>query len=202
MTSLLLEPFLEIAHEAIHSKDLRPDWLKALPGAMDEREPYYKFLMLLARKAKPNRILEIGTRGGTSIAHMMYGHPCASQFTTMDIDPECSWRAQAIADSMGLGHNFNAITGDSSKSSDRVCGVYNLLFIDGDHTYVSSYGDYVLYREKVADGGIIVFDDTRLSDEMKRAWDRIADTKIEIPELHYMGFGVAIKTTGVNPLPL
>jgi predicted O-methyltransferase YrrM len=173
--------------------DPRPPWLSAMPGAQHPGEHYYLFLWTLAQAMQPRWSLEIGTRGGTGAFHLADGYR-GGRVLTLDIDPGCAREVHRLREEHGV-NNVMPLTGDSSKppTLHMVPRMMDLLFIDGDHTYISSYGDYLRFREKIREGGLIVFDDTRLNDGMTQAWNKIADPKIELPELHYMGFGVAIK---------
>lgn len=181
---------LAVARKEI--EDDRPEWLKALPGAMHPEEPYYHFLYQLQRKHGFFRSLEIGTRGGTSALHLAAGCP-SGHVATLDIDAGCKPNVEAIAHEHGLP-NLKAYTGDSMYWRPEEGPEFDLLFIDGVHT-IGALADYRHFREylRPATGGIILFDDTRLNDEMIEAWNSIQDRKIEVPELHYMGFGIAIK---------
>ena len=174
--------------------DDRPEWLKAMNS--DLREPYYGFLHLLPRQDPGlRRMLEIGTRTGAGALHFAAGHPQAS-CTTIDIDPAVAPHVGKLAAERGL--QVEALTADSSKLWTEAGFLaarresYDVLLIDGDHTYVSSLGDYKAFRGLVRRGGIILFDDTRLHEGMTRAWAEVEGEKVELPELHYMGFGAAI----------
>lgn len=190
--------------------DLRPDWLKNLEGGTDPRETYFHFMWLLSHWFKPEVSVEIGTRGGKTALHLAHGNPFGFVHT-IDIVSGCSKLVADLAQQYGL-KNVRGVCFDSMQAKEALNACFmspietwpkiDLLFIDGNHTYTSSYGDYLHFRPFVRDGGLIVFDDTRLDVDMVRAWQRIADPKIELPELHYMGFGVAIKTPGVTPLEL
>lgn len=211
-----LDAIKDIADEVVRDYDelslLRPQWLRDLPAALDTREKYYLFLWeLLVRTStfydRPGNCVEIGTRQGTAALHM--AHALSQPFVpgsnttigtvlTVDIEPGCKPLVEGIAAKNGI-KNLVAMTADSSKAV--IHGTIDLLFIDGNHTFVSAFGDYVRFRPRVKEGGLIVFDDTRLTPEMTEAWNRITDPKIELPNLHYMGFGVAVKSSSA-PQPI
>lgn len=178
----------QLAHLAVHGPDDRAEWLKDLPWA---HEPYYRFLRLVAHGRRYS--VEIGTRLGTSASHLADGCRDSGTVLTIDLDPSCAVVMQGIMQTRCLTNVVIATT-ESSKGISLVNQPIDLLFIDGDHTYESSYSDYLAYRPYVADGGLIIFDDPTLSDEMRRMWGDVVDEKILLPELHHSGFGVAIKT--------
>lgn len=176
--------------------DERPDWLRAMPGAVHPGEPYYHFFYEYAKRAKPSSFIEIGTRGGTTAIHVAFGYPqCA--VTTVDIVQGCKPNVETIAAKHSL--NVVGVTGDSQKVSAQTPDGVDMLFVDGHHNLAASYSDYLLYRNRVRHGGMIFFDDTKLSHEMILAWRAIADPKIELPDLHYMGFGICQKDRNVTP---
>ena len=170
--------------------DSRPEWLKALPSAMEEGITqfgrYYRFFWEIAKRWAPERVLEIGTYKGSSIAHFAAGNP-KGKCVTVDIE----------ADSARLASEFKLpnllpITANSAEAVDRckILSPYDILFIDGQHDFNHCYGEYVLYRPLVKQGGLIFFDDIHVHPEMEVAWEYIIDPKAEINNLHWTGFGV------------
>lgn len=185
----LRELAAECCRQFCTETDTRVKWLQEM--ASHPGEPYYYFLQLVVAREGVKRALEIGTRTGAGALHLASG---GAHAVTLDIDPGCAPNVARIASEHTL--SIEAYAGDSLTW--RPTGeLFDLLFIDGEHNYAAAYGDYLRFRPFVRDGGFIVFDDTRLTEDMTRAWDMIADPKIELPELHYMGFGVAIKDTAV-----
>jgi predicted O-methyltransferase YrrM len=170
--------------------DPRPGWLREMnshPG-----ESYYTFLLLLAERFGIESALEIGTRTGAGALHLASG---GASVTTIDIDPGCAPRVEALARERGLVA-VKGLTGDSSRQElrDRLAAQkFDLVFIDGNHTRASVLADVQNFLPLLRPGGVLLVDDTRLSAEMTRAWNEIGcANKMELPELHYMGFGVAI----------
>ena len=166
--------------------DDRPEWLRTMPHAF---EPYYLFLYLLARDMRPSVSLEIGTYLGTSACHLAAGNRDAV-VATIDIERNCKDLIHRIAVEQDL-RNLAAIT---ARSTEYVSdGDINLLFIDGNHTYDDAHGEYLRFRKSVAPGGVILFDDISLNDEMRRMWAEVEEPKVELPRLHYTGFGAAFR---------
>lgn len=65
--------------------------------------------------------------------------------------------------------------------------MFDMLFIDGDHTYEGVKSDYMLYRHMVNPGGIIVFHDISFGPEsawygVQKLWNEIDGHKIEFVE--------------------
>jgi predicted O-methyltransferase YrrM len=191
--------------------DDRPEKLKKLPSAMDEYQTqfgrYYRFFWEMAKQWKPERVLEIGTYLGSSIAHFAAGNP-AGLCVTIDCNPD----ATRIARELGYP-NIVALTGDSSSMADeaRKCGggpyappmsPFDVLFIDGNHDFNHCYSDYIHYRPLMRNGGIILFDDITVGPEMEVAFSYIADKKMELNNLHWTGFGACKVDANITPRPL
>jgi len=168
--------------------DDRPERLRQMPSAMDSTALYYRFLYELARNWKPNLQVEIGTFVGSSCAHMAMGHP-GGVVVTIDMDFE----ATRIAGSLDLP-NLWPIHSASALAVKQIGCLrdIDILFIDGNHCFNNCYGEYVLYRPLVRQGGIILFDDIDLDAQMKTAWKYILDEKRSLPSLHYTGFGACV----------
>ena len=181
--------------------DDRPEWLKAMPSAMEEGITqfgrYYRFFWEIAKRWKPGRILEIGTYKGSSIAHFAAGNP-EGKCVTVDIEIQAS----ILANELKLP-NLLAITGDSGLSVDRckILAPYDVLFIDGLHDFNHCYGEYCLYRPLVKHGGFIFFDDIHIHKEMEVAWEYIIDEKHDISNLHWTGFGMCQVDQNQTPRP-
>jgi predicted O-methyltransferase YrrM len=173
--------------------DDRPPWLLSMPSANQPDSYYYRFLRELTRTMKPRLSVEIGTYVGTGAAHLADGYPEGAVVTI-----DCNEGARGMADALNIV-NLCAVHGDSAQSVKmfRATHPIDILFIDGAHTFNNCYGEYVMYRPFVRDGGVILFDDIEYGRQMEVAWKYIPDPKIALKRLHYTGFGAAIKTPGV-----
>lgn len=171
---------------------------------VDIREPttpYYRFLARLALDAE--RCLEIGTYRGSSAAHLAAS---GASVVTIDVNPDAARVVNEFADLCitPITANSGFVLGDPAAAAKiHALAPYDILYIDGDHTFNSAYGDYVRFWPLVREGGVIVFDDIKLGmagDEMRVFWDRVVDPKIELDALHETGFGAAIRGS-VPPPP-
>lgn len=191
-----LDALGQLAAEVMAGLDRRGPWLE---GLRDAHEPYYRFLHELVLRLHPLTILEIGTYVGVSAAHMAYDNH-GGRVVTVDINPD----AKRWADLLRLP-NLLALTSNSSQAVPLVegYGPFDVLYIDGLHNFNQTYGEYVLYRPLVREGGLIIFDDVALpmaTNEMEVFWRFVTDPKLRVDALHHTGFGVAIKT-GAPPPP-
>lgn len=199
MSMPALHEVRDLAAGILSVPDVRPQWLKNLPSAMDEGVThfgrYYRFFYEFAKRWKPQRILEIGTFKGSSIAHFADGNP-EGQCVTIDIDDAAIQAVRALK----IG-NVTALQGDSAEMvrHAQAHGPFDVLFIDALHDFNHCYGEYLHYRPLVNAGGIIFFDDIHVCSQMSVAWEYIPDPKVELPELHYTGFGACRMDPAVLP---
>lgn len=76
----------------------------------------------------------------------------------------------------------------------------SLLFIDGDHTYRGVKNDYLIYRDYVKKGGLIVFHDINDSEhhrkmncEVHKFWNELKGEKYEFNiKSHWAGIGILV----------
>lgn len=186
MDSQTLEALAEAALEP------RPRHLEAIayPDARERGEPYYHFLYLLARALKPHVIVELGTYIGTSAKCLAAGAPAAT-VTTYDVNADA---ARQVAKSP-VYPNLKAKTGNACYVVYKGQPI-DLLYIDADHSYNQSLGEWERWLPHVRSGGCIVIDDTDLDDEMRRfvAYVRSQGFDVtDLPGLHHTGFSVTTK---------
>lgn len=189
---------------AVGIADERPLELLKLKDACDITCPYYRYLYVLAHNFAPISVVEIGTYVGTSAAHLAHGYGRGNLVTTIDVNPD----AGAHADALGYANIF-AVTGDSTLVGVRLVadctrgrfGQVDMLFIDGNHTFNQAWGEYVMYRELVRDGGLILVDDANLEmdgDEMNVFWECVPEPKARVDWLHATGFGIIEKVDAME----
>lgn len=116
---------------------------------------YVEALCQAAIKLKPKTILEIGL--GTD-GHSTRGflERCDAKLTTVD-----------KADWTGLGKRlvkeykgrFEFIEGRSEKVLPRLRRKFDLIYIDGDHSYEGCKADIINSMRLLADKGVIILDD-------------------------------------------
>lgn len=183
-------------------EDRRPDWLKGMPSAHDSTALYYRFLYEFTKMYHPVTVLEIGTYVGTSAAHLAMGYKNTS-VVTIDHNPDSA--KQLVKYEVP---NLAPVTADSATAVGhpivKSCAPYDVLFIDGNHTFNQAYGEYEIYRPLLVDGAIIFFDDISLpmkTHEMEVLWEFIPDPKIRLDLCHYTGFGAAKKDPSVTIVP-
>ena len=107
---------------------------------------------------QPHNILEVGHRGSTFhiLSQLSTGKKVAVDWT----DNGLSIRSHY----MMYGQDFKLFIGDSQteETRDKVkefCPQYDLIFIDGDHSYEGVKRDFELYKTLLSSRGHIIFHD-------------------------------------------
>jgi predicted O-methyltransferase YrrM len=137
---------------------------------------------------KPHNILNIGYRGSTFhiLSHLSTGKKMA-------IDIHDEGRRKRAHYSL-FGHDYRLLIMDSheeytKKQVVNFCPNYDLIFIDGDHSYDGVKTDFELYKDLLSPRGYIVFHDIdpnnvfkdNLSGQVYKFWEELEEgTKTEI----------------------
>lgn len=188
--NITLEELRRLSDNLHTIPDDRPDWLKAMPYAMEHVSHYYRLIWELVKSFKPSYTIEIGIDKGGSTLTLAAANPQGS-VVSVDIDKAACENAKRIASQRGLS-NLQVVNDDSMRNLkllELIGKKADLLFIDGYHDFTHAYGEYEQYRRFVAQDGIILFDDIHESKEMDVAWSYVVDPKIELPKAHHSGFG-------------
>ena len=107
---------------------------------------------------KPNNILEIGFKGST---FHIFSELSTGKKAAVDIFDDGRIKT---AHYMMYGEDFKLFIEDSQteETRDKVkefCSEYDLIFIDGNHTYDAVMRDFELYKELLSPRGFVVFHD-------------------------------------------
>ena len=121
----------------------------------------YEEILALAYWAKgfqPHNILEIGHRGSTF--HILSQLSTGKKVAVDYVDNGLSIRDHY----MMYGQDFRLFIGDSQEEETRdkvkeFCPQYDLIFIDGDHSYDGVKRDFDLYKTLLSPRGHIIFHD-------------------------------------------
>jgi predicted O-methyltransferase YrrM len=147
----------------------------------------------LVRELKPIQILELGTNLGVSAAYAASAQTAngLGTITTLDASPYRIRVARELHRSLGL-RNVRYVQGffDATLPQTlRELPPVDFAFIDGHHQYrpTLDYADRILAQ--AAPDALLVFDDIRWSEGMKRAWRELArDPRFHfVLDLHELG---------------
>jgi len=115
-----------------------------------------KFLELLSKMLKPDRILEIGTFTGYSAICLASGLAEGGKLDTIDSNDETYEMAAEYFKKAEMESRIHQIKGDALEIMKRLDRHYDLIFIDGEKREYTSY--YRLAIELLKKGGIILAD--------------------------------------------
>lgn len=146
---------------------LSPEQLAASGGRLDltdnELRTLASLLMMQARKAPQPRYLEIGVFGGGTIAFLrsvapnvrFFGIDLFEDLITSSANTHISGNYKKDDVQAFLGDDVHLIKGDSARMLLDVREIFDLIFIDGNHTYKATKLDFELSSRVLACEGII-----------------------------------------------
>jgi predicted O-methyltransferase YrrM len=113
-------------------------------------------LFRLARATPAARILEIGRWRGGSTFLFAVASDHNSLITSIEIAPQDDELLQAALNKNNLVHKVELLVGNSQEAAARP-DFYDLIFVDGDHSYKGAARDYELWKKAVKPGGHLAF---------------------------------------------
>ena len=128
-------------------------------GIQQVREEIKDLIQVVLDKKLDGRVLEIGLGyyGGT---HMLW-RQIFKEVVTIEYSRPVIWKFKFRE---RVNSRSKVILGNSQKEETwkkvKEFGEFDMLFIDGDHTYMGITRDYNWYHGLVKTGGIIVFHDS------------------------------------------
>ncbi len=129
-----------------------------IPTEFMRMEPWEgEYLFMLAARAKQG-VVEIGRFNGGSLFLMASANDQVPLYS-VDIAPQNDDLLKSLLEGHEIGANANIIVGDSQNTKYDEIGPVDLLFVDGDHSYVGCTKDLENWFEKVVPGGHIVLHD-------------------------------------------
>lgn len=114
------------------------------------------FLFRLARSKPAAQILEIGRwHGGSTFLFAVASDP-DSIVTSIDIAPKNDELLQGALKKNGLSHKVRLLVGNSHEAEVQP-RFYDLVFVDGDHSYKGVARDYQHWKKAIKPGGYLGF---------------------------------------------
>jgi predicted O-methyltransferase YrrM len=163
-------------------------------------------LHLMARELRPRRVLELGTNVGISSAYLSDALTSSGgdgRLFTLEASPYRLRMARGLHGRLGLD-NIEYREGlfvDTLDPTLEEMGAVDLAFIDGHHRYRPTLDYFNQVCRRLAPSSVVVFDDIRLTGEMRLAWAEITnDRRVEIAVDLY-SIGVCLMADAVRPGP-
>ena len=115
-----------------------------------------KFLEMICRMLKPERVLEIGTFTAYSAIAMAEGLPDNGMLFTIEVNEEMEAMIRKYITLAGMGQKIKLLMGDALQIIPQLDELFDLVFIDADKEQYVDY--YELAIEKLKPGGFILVD--------------------------------------------
>jgi len=133
-----------------------------------------KILFNLAIHQQASTILELGTSLGIGTSYLASASS-SSQVHTIEGDPASAYIAQRNFDLLGFKHIelHEGAFDDILPQLLPAIAPIDLVYIDGDHTYMGTLKYVNLLKNHMSTEGVMVLDDIYWSKEMERAWSEI-----------------------------
>lgn len=145
-----------------------------------------QFLASLVKMSKYKTILEVGVFEGETAQHLIKAIPKGGQYVGIDIN---DYRTDATKLYMAEGgKSIDFILGNSHDELGKLpSNHFDLIFVDGDHSWASILLEFKLVEKLVSRGGVIVYHDTIHLEDPKKlveyaAYYKYKTTTLNTPE--------------------
>lgn len=142
------------------------------------RPKYISLLATMAKHYAHEHLLELGTCTGLTTTALAQTCRDAKIITIENAPTRARW-AEKNFKKLQLG-NIKLLQQDFSSALEnlnRQKQKYDLVFIDGNHTYNATVEYFERLQSSINENGVIVFDDIYWSPEMTKAWQYICKTQ-------------------------
>ena len=148
------------------------------------------YICALARAIQPLNILEIGTFDGNTTLNLAINTSVNSRITTLDIGP--SWEIGSQYKQSAHAGRVREVIGDSTRIDwSTLGGPFDMIFIDGGHSYTAARSDTTHALEHLTPQGLIVWHDYGSIRDVARAVDEFTD-RLEVSALEGTTLAAAV----------
>lgn len=134
----------------------RYTFLKVVHPRMISGPVQGKFLEMISKLIKPEKILEIGTYTGYSAICLARGLGDKGKLITIERNDELNEIYNRFFDKSGLSDKIKSITGDALQEIPGLEDEFDMIFIDADKEEYPDY--YQLILPKMRSGGLMIVD--------------------------------------------
>ncbi len=158
---------------------------------------YGQLMNRLVEFYKIKNILELGTSLGIGTAYLAQTK-LKSIVTTVEGCPEIYKQALKNVKQLGLLNVevYNEAFEDRLVKLAEKQPVYDLIYIDGNHTYEATLNYFEFAMNHTHDHAFIVFDDIHWNEEMEKAWQKICEAKKINVSMDLFRLGIVLKRPG------
>jgi predicted O-methyltransferase YrrM len=152
----------------------------SLPRDFVRLDPWEaEYLYRCAQEARLG-IVEVGRFHGGSTFLLACANPDVPIWS-VDVDPQDDARLRRLFAENRVGRNVELIVGDSQRDELPEIGTFDLLFVDGDHSYEGCLADLERLAPRLAPNGQIVLHDCYAESDVQRAvLDFAQSTELEV----------------------
>jgi predicted O-methyltransferase YrrM len=117
------------------------------------------FMASMIKMSKYMTVLEIGVFEGETTQHLINALPKGGQYVGIDINDYRTEKTTALMEVGGKSIDF--ILGNSLDELNKLPkNHFDLIFVDGDHSFGHVLQEFKLVEKLVSRGGVIVYHDT------------------------------------------
>ena len=143
----------------VNRRPFAPHGSSRLPREFIRLDPWEaEYLFLVAARARRG-IVEIGRFHGGSTFLLACANP-EIPIWSIDLAPQDDERLRTLFAQESVGDNVRLLIGDSQHGLFSGIGPYDLLFIDGDHSYEGCTADLESHFSSLAPGGHVLLHDS------------------------------------------
>lgn len=152
-----------------------------------------EFLFKLIKHKQPKVILELGTSLGLSALYM-HKACSSSKLTTIEGIASIAEIAKYYFDYEKADIDLiHAAFDDALKLEKVKQSLYDVVYIDGNHTYDATIRYVEFFRSRLSDTGIIILDDIYWSKGMSDAWKKLSRNEDFAFSIDLFDYGLLIK---------
>jgi predicted O-methyltransferase YrrM len=163
-------------------------------------------LLRLVRQLKPRTCIELGTSVGISACYQAAALKLNGAGRLVTMEGADSVASVAIRNFTDLGlDNVEVVRGRFQDTLSKVLSAnspVDYAFIDGHHDEAATVRYFTAFVPALAGAKVVVFDDIRWSDGMKRAWDAIRRHRHVRTSVDLGSMGIISTAGGDSPLHL